>query len=437
MILGIFSSLRPGADQSDPPQRRLRRNFIYHLHPLRVSERALHPLATLGLGVITITLFMLLTLTGVLLMIYYVPTTREAYGSMQDIQYAVAFGSFVRALHRWAAHGMVAVVFLHVIRVVFTASYVKRQLNWIIGLGLGLVTLGLAFTGYLLPWDQLSFWAVSVSTTMLDSVPLAGPSMKTLLLGGELVGQATLLRFYTLHVALLPAAGLLLLAFHLWRIRKDGGLVTSSTSSGSIPAWPHLVLREAIVVIVVLIGLCLVSLAVDAPLGAPPDFHAPDNPEKAPWYFLWLQEMVSYSAVAGGVVFPGLLFATLLVLPFLDAEPGDAGKWFGSASGVKYIGTTLLLAAGAFCLSEALYLGSDGSGTSTWIQDLLNPASGMLLVAMAVSLITRVVSGSSRTGMLCGLTVLLVAVVGFTVMGLCRGPDWVFYWPWEEWPLVY
>ena len=364
MIFSFLSSLRPGASDSDPPQRRLRRNFIYHLHPIRVSEKTLHPLTTLGLGVITTTLLLVLSVTGVLLMIYYIPTTREAYGSMQDIQYAVTFGAFTRALHRWAAHGMVAVVLLHLARIVFTGSYIKRQLNWLIGLGLGAITLGLAFTGYLLPWDQLSFWAVNVSAAMLDSVPLAGSAIKTLMLGGELITQATLLRFYMLHVALLPAAALLLLAFHLWRIRKDGGLAATSTTKATVSAWPHLVLREAILIIVVLIAICLVSVLIDAPLGAPPDFHAPDNPEKAPWYFLWLQEMVSYSAMIGGVVFPGLLLAGLFVLPFMDSRTESPGKWFGTRTSRRSIAVVLGLSVGAFCLFEALHLNAQSSQAS-------------------------------------------------------------------------
>ena len=432
----LKGGLRPGVADDQAAARRMRRNFVYHLHTLRVSERTLHPLTTLGLGIITATLFFVLTITGILLMIYYLPAAREAYQSMQDIQYAVAFGGFTRALHRWAAHGMVFSVLLHLVRVVFTGSYRRRELNWIMGVGLGALTLGLAFTGYLLPWDQLSFWAVSVSTAMLDNVPLIGDCMKKLLLGGEIVTQATLLRFYTLHVALLPAGLLLLLAFHFWRIRKDGGLavnVLGDKEAKTLPAWPHLVLREAVLVMVVLAAVCLVSALVSAPLGLPPDYHTPSNPEKAPWYFLWVQEAVSYSSVVGGFIFPGLLLLGCLLLPFLEREDLQAGKWFGPSSCRRAVAVSLLVGIAALVLFEAVFI-AKGEGLDPLARDILNPASGMLLVAVLAFVLGGWLTGSTRAAFLSGFVVMLVAVIGFTMMGLMRGPDWVFYWPWEAWP---
>src|SRR3990172_4174110 len=146
--------LLPGALEVDGPSRRLRRGFLGHLHALQTAERTLRPATTFGLGLAALTLFLLLGLSGALLMVYYAPTPRDAYGSMQDLEHAAALGSFFRALHRWSAHAMVLAVALHLLRVVATASYRKRELNWLFGLGLLSLTLGLAFTGYLLPWDQ-------------------------------------------------------------------------------------------------------------------------------------------------------------------------------------------------------------------------------------------------------------------------------------------
>ena len=269
----------------------------------------MEPKATLGLGVMTLTLFVALALSGVLLMIYYVPTPGEAYTSTQDLEYAVTFGAFLRALHRWAGHAMVLTAFLHLLRVSFTGAYFRRELNWTIGLGLFLLTLGLAFTGYLLPWDQLAFWAVSVSANMLDYIPWVGGFLKKILLGGREVGQAALIRFYMLHVAFLPGLMLGLAVLHVWRVRKDGGLAREPEgpeNASTVPAWPHLLLREAILVVVLLTLLCLTATFVSAPLGGAPDIHNPSNPEKTPWYFLWIQEMVSYSAPVGGFLFPGL-----------------------------------------------------------------------------------------------------------------------------------
>lgn len=434
----LGKGLRPGVDPAHAPPRRMRRNFIYHLHTLKVSERTLHPLTTLGLGIITATLFFVLVVTGILLMIYYVPTPRGAYQSMQDIQYAVAFGGFVRALHRWAAHGMVFVILLHFMRVMFTGSYRRRELNWVLGIGLGLLTLGLAFTGYLLPWDQLSFWAVSVSTAMLDNVPLIGGGIKSLLLGGEIVTSATLLRFYTLHVALLPAGLLLLLAFHFWRIRKDGGLAASAAlgeDAKTLPAWPHLVLREVILVLFVLVVVCLISTFVTAPLGVPPDFHTPGNPEKAPWYFLWVQEVVSYSSVVGGFVFPGLLLLGFLLMPFLEREDPGAGAyaWFGPRLCRRAAAVTMVVSVVSLFIFEVLFL-SAGDGFDPLARDVFNPASGMLVLAVVAFVLGGWLTGSTRSAFISGFVVMLVAIVGFTVMGLLRGPDWIFYWPWEAWP---
>ena len=435
-LRGLPRNLRRGlhpGEESPDPNRRLRRNFLFHIHPLKVNERSLHPLVTLGLGIMTLTLFLVLAVTGVLLMLYYVPTTREAHASMLDIQHAVAFGPFVRALHRWGAHAMVVTAALHLLRVAAMGAYRRRELNWIFGVTLLLLTLGLSFTGYLLPWDQTSTWAVTVASGMLDHAPGIGPPLKDLLLGGEGVGQATLTRFYTLHVALLPAGLALLLMLHLWRIRKDGGLAVPAGGppSPGVPAWPALVLREAILAIGVVAALSLVATLVDAPLGAAPDLHRPDNPEKAPWYFLWLQEMVSHSATAGGFWFPAVLALGLVAVPFLDRGDQGIGVWFGGRTGRWLALICVVGAGGALVLFEALAIRNPGG-----VSDACNPATGMLLLAGLGCVLAGWITRSTRFAFLTLLLVLLVAIVGFTLVGVCRGPNWVFYWPWEEWPLV-
>ncbi|HOX45716.1 MAG TPA: cytochrome b N-terminal domain-containing protein [Myxococcota bacterium] len=432
-----WRELRPGRDPlppgGDEASRRLRRAFVLHLHPLRVTERALSPWVTLGLGLLTGTLFLALALSGALLMVYYVPSPERAHASMLDLQHAVAFGAFLRAVHRWAAHGMLVTVGLHLLRVTAQGAYRRRELNWLLGLGLLGTTLGLAFTGYLLPWDQRSFWAVTVSANLLDHVPWLGAWLKALFLGGDQVGPAALVRFYALHVAVLPALLLGLLALHLWRLRKDGGLAASAGQPALVPAWPHLVLREAAVALAALAAVCTLAALLDAPLGAPIDPHLPSNPEKAPWYFVWVQEMVSYSAPVGGVIFPGLLGLLLCLLPFLDREDEGLGRWFGPgrvrAWALGWGGAGLL----AFVAFEALYLGAQAGGDAP-ASDLWNPATGMLLVAGLAFLGAGTLARSTRAACLACLLVLLVALVGFMAVGQCRGPDWVFYWPWEAWP---
>src|SRR5947209_7598483 len=197
-------------------------NFFLHLHPVKVNRNTLRPMYTMGLGLISLFLFITLTVTGVLLMFYYVPSTTQAYDRMLDLRGSVAFGTFLRNMHRWAAHAMVAAVALHMGRVFLTGSYKKpREFNWVIGVGLFLLTLFSSFTGYLLPWDQLAYWAITVGTSIAAYAPLMGKKIQFLMLGDQTVGQEALLRFYVLHIAVLPLILTLMVAIHFWRIRKD------------------------------------------------------------------------------------------------------------------------------------------------------------------------------------------------------------------------
>jgi len=200
-------------------------NIFFHLHPVKVSRRSLRASSTWGLGVISIILFAILTVTGVLIMFYYVPSTEMAYDNIVTLQTEVFYGQLMRNMHRWAAHAMVLLVILHMLRVFYTGAYKPpREFNWVVGVFLLLLTLGASFTGYLLPWDQLSFWAITVGTNIAGYMPLVGPQMRFIMLGGFEVGQNALIRFYALHVIVIPlviAAGV---SVHIWRVRKDGGL---------------------------------------------------------------------------------------------------------------------------------------------------------------------------------------------------------------------
>jgi quinol-cytochrome oxidoreductase complex cytochrome b subunit len=203
-------------------------SLFLHLHSVRVSRRSLRWSYSFGLGIMATILFGVLTYTGVLLMFYYVPSVERAYSTMKELQFQVPLGQFTRNMHRWSAHAMVIVVVLHMLRVFYTGAYrAPREFNWILGVFLLLLTLGASFTGYLLPWDQLSFWAITVGTNIAGYAPLIGQATRGLLLGGPAVGQEALIRFYTLHVALLPLALIVLVSLHLWRVRKDGGLAAS------------------------------------------------------------------------------------------------------------------------------------------------------------------------------------------------------------------
>ena len=200
-------------------------NVFLHLHPVKVNRKSLKWTYSFGLGVISAILFGVLIFTGVLLMFYYVPSVERAFSTMKEIQFEVPLGQFTRNMHRWAAHAMVLAVALHMARVFYTAAYKPpREFNWIIGVVLLILTLGTSFTGYLLPWDQLAFWAITVGTNIAGYAPIVGKPLSEVLLGSTEVGQNTLIRFYTLHIAVLPLLIIFFISIHVWRVRKDGGL---------------------------------------------------------------------------------------------------------------------------------------------------------------------------------------------------------------------
>lgn len=362
-------------------------NFFLHTQPVKVHRRSLQFKTTLGLGLIAIYLFGILTITGVLIMFHYVPSVTagadglpDAYQRMLNLRSNVFWGTFIRNLHRWCAHAMVLIVALHMLRVFLTGSYLRpREFNWVIGCILGLCTVLLSYTGYLLPWDQLAYWGVKVGTEIAKVAP-GGGIIRNMLLGDTDVGGEALLRFYVLHVAVLPGITMLLLGLHMWRIRKDGGLARPADCSGEnlIPlnecapaannsvyhhtrsyqlvevvkggapkvdeeveemvfAWPKLIIREIIVLFLVVVIMSALSIAFNAPLEGPANPNLPTNPSKAPWYFLGLQELVSYEAFIGGVAIPGALVGFVMLFPYIEnfllvmfglPLRREAGVWF-------------------------------------------------------------------------------------------------------------
>jgi quinol-cytochrome oxidoreductase complex cytochrome b subunit len=360
-------------------------SFFLHFQPAKVHRRALKFRTTLGLGLISLYLFLILIVTGVLLMFYYVPATDYAYQNMKDLEFVVTAGQVLRNMHRWAAHLMVLFVALHMCRAFYTAAYKPpREFNWVLGVGLFLLTLGLSFTGYLLPWDQLAYWAITVGTSIAGYAPVVGQKLKFLFLGGHVVGESALIRFYVLHVIVLPLAAVLLIGVHLWRVRKDGGLARptepetsradlpvgqlSQTKSyglmelarGTTPAvginpddevftWPNLVFREILLLMATITVVLLLAIFWNAPLEEIANPVHPPNPAKAPWYFLGLQELVAYSAFWGGVVVPGLLVTALIALPYIDRKRRGIGVWF---SGERRVAITVF----SVCLSAAIVL---------------------------------------------------------------------------------
>jgi quinol-cytochrome oxidoreductase complex cytochrome b subunit len=200
-------------------------NVFLHIHPVRVRQHAVKFAYTFCLGGLSFFFFLVLTVTGVYLMFFYVPHEASAYEDILRIQAEVPFGLLTRNIHRWGAHLMVFFVFLHMMRVFYHGAYKPpREFNWVVGVVLLFLTVALSFTGYLLPWDQIAYWAVTIGHAIAAHVPLLSVPSQLLIFGGMEVSGNTLLRFYVLHVILLPLAAAFFLAVHFWRIRKDGGI---------------------------------------------------------------------------------------------------------------------------------------------------------------------------------------------------------------------
>ncbi len=403
-------------------------NFLLHWFPAKSYKPSLAWSYSFWLGTVSAALLLLLVLSGLPLLFLYIPSVERAYASVKDIEYVITFGSWIRAVHRISAHLMVAAVFLHLVRVFLSGAYKngvgqgqKREWNWVIGVAMLLLTLFLSFTGYLLPWDQLAYWAVTVGTNIASSVPYVGPAVRELLIGGRTIEQATLIRFYVLHVLFLPMLIGALFGYHMWRVRKDGGLAradgersrsdrrdvpptptktytllgiargtspqvraTSLEAPGmTVNSIPDLTRRIAIVILGTIALVGILSVFVRSPLEEPANPLITPNPAKAPWYFLWLQEIVTDTtlhlgsfaingAFLGGVLLPGALVLLMTAWPWLDRSPGSgAGVWFAASRRRQNL-VFLLLVAG---------------------------------------------------------------VIVMTVIGtFLRGPYWHFYWPWQPWP---
>jgi len=210
----------------------IQQNVFLHLASVKARTRALQFSVTWYLGTLSFGTFMILVVTGILLMLYYHPSVPQAYADMKDLQFVVSAGVFLRNLHRWSAHTMVMLVFAHMFKVFYRGAYRKpREFNWVVGVVLLIVTLLLSYTGYLLPWDQLAYWAITVGSNIMSAVPVLGQKIRFLMLGGNTVNANALLRFYVLHCVILPLAAILFIAVHFWRIRKDGGLYTGHKES--------------------------------------------------------------------------------------------------------------------------------------------------------------------------------------------------------------
>ena len=312
-------------------------SLVLHLHPTRVPVSALRFTYTWGLGGISVLLALMLGLTGAMLMFRYEPAVDSAYSSIQQLETQVAFGSLIRAAHHWSANLLVITTFLHLVRVFLTGSYKRgRGLNWVIGVALLLIVLAFNFTGYLLPWDQLAYWAVTVSTSLISYIPLVGHELRAMVLAGSEVGQGALTNFYAVHVAVLPLLMAVTLGYHFWRIRHDGGIsqpIDRSKPVQRVTTLPNLIQREFAVAAVVLCAVILWSMLVPAPLLDMANPMRSPNPAKAAWYFTGLQELLLHMDTLAAMALVVIVLAALVLLPRLDRKSQDIGLYFRSPAG--------------------------------------------------------------------------------------------------------
>ena len=341
----IFRSIFPDPliPKSDQERRRyLLKNLILHFRPATVPEKTLKFTLTWGLGGMAAVLIFLQLGTGLLLKFVYVPTPLDAYTSILALNNEVIFGQLIRNIHHWSANFLVPIVLLHMLRVFFTGAFhPPRQFSWIIGLGLFGLVLTANFTGYLLPYDQLAYWAVTVSTGMLEYIPAIGHRLQEIIQGGNEIGPATLSIFFAIHTAVVPLGLIILMAFHFWRIRKAGGLVIPRASGEVIEekpvrvtTLPHLLLREFVVALMLIAVVMVVSVSFDVPLGDSANPGLSPNPTKAPWYFSGLQELLLHLHPLFSVfIIPLVLFIALIGIPYLKYDTNTEGVWFASVKG--------------------------------------------------------------------------------------------------------
>lgn len=386
-------------------------------------------------------LFLLQVLTGILLRFAYVASPAEAYDSILAIENDIFFGQFVRNIHHWSGILFVIITFLHLIRTFYTgAFYFKRRWNWIIGVCLMILVVFSNFTGYLLPWDQLAYWAITVSTSMLQYVPFAGNWLVEFVRGGVDVNSSTLLIFYNFHTAILPVTIVILMVFHFWRVRKAGGVVVSEKANQEmVPSDPDLVLKELVTGLVLLAFIFLISVFFNAPLLERADPAFSPNPAKAPWYFMGIQELLMhFHPFISAILIPLLIVIGLIWLPFLRFDKQYEGVWFFNQMGKRL---AILATIISLCtVTIAILISEFLVNFEEWLPSLpLIISSGLIpftLVATFFVILMYFIKKQYRTDtselILFLTTFIVVAYIVFSITAIFfRGPGMQMMWPWN------
>ncbi|MBN1304925.1 MAG: cytochrome bc complex cytochrome b subunit [Anaerolineales bacterium] len=422
-------------------------SLVLHLHPAKVPERTLRWTYSWGLGGLSAVLMMLLGVTGIILLNNYTPAVPQAYLDILELRSNVWFGELIRNLHHWSANLLIIVAVLHLVRVFLTGAYrPPRELNWLIGAGMLVLVLAANFTGYLLPWDQLAFWAITVGTSILSYVPLAGEWLSRLALGGPEVGGNTLLNFYSMHISFIPLLIFALMSYHFWRVRKDGGLTmprgldeAEPPISERVTTIPHLVRKELVFALAWIAALLVFAMLVPAPLE---DIANPDvspNPAKAPWYFLGLQELLlHFHPLVAGIILPGLAALAVFMLPFFDTNPASVGVYFRSrrgrsltflSAGLALVLTPLWVLLDEYLLNWSAWL----PGWPALLSNGLIPLAVLLLPLFLLDeWLVRSFKADTEERVLFIAGFVFTAFLILTAVGIFfRGPGMGLYWPWE------
>ena len=351
----------PPTEKPNPRYRAQVKSFILHIRPKFYQEGSTWFTHTFRLGLFSTFFFAMEVVTGLILMVYYTPSPDVAYYDMLNILSNVNMGKFVRDMHRLGAELMVIAVTLHMVRVYFTGAYKHpRQFTWLTGVVLLLITLFLSFSGYLLPWDQLAYWAVTIGTSMAEAAPLFGYQTNLILRGSQDIGAGGLLRFYLLHVFLLPLVAIIFISIHYYKVAREHSIsLPAAIEEGQAPPekiaaakrkidlLPNLITSELMWYTIALAGMVI---AVATFFSAPLETHA--DPLKtplhttAPWYFLWLQGMLKLGdKTLWGVVIPTIIFGLLFAIPYIDIGPSRLAKnrKFGISLGIVTIVLLVLL----------------------------------------------------------------------------------------------
>ncbi|MCB9134546.1 MAG: cytochrome b N-terminal domain-containing protein [Anaerolineales bacterium] len=328
----------------------MRPSFFHHLHPPTIPAAQARWRHTLGAGGASFFLLLILAITGILEMFYYVPNPAEAALSVQTLTYLVPFGGFIRNVHYWAAQGLLVVTTIHLFRVVFTGAYNRpRRFNYLMGLALLVLALMLDFTGYILRWDVNICWPLVTGTNLIKTVPLVGAALYRVATGGGTACSTALLRFYTWHIFGLVLPIIFLGGWHAFRVRRDGGIAVPPSAIRTDTARlsrNELVRREGAAMLLLSVILIAFAVFFPAPLGAAMTGSPTLTGEtRAPWFFLWVQQMLKWGdPFWWGVFVPLSVLALLAAFPYFFPKPADAevGKWFPKSNRLAQITVSLV-----------------------------------------------------------------------------------------------